>query len=70
MTSAFSNKVAKLYAALMNRINDSISAHNASNDAHQSLFSAKANSSDLTTLAGRVSNLEDELDGLEEDLLA
>lgn len=70
MTSVFATKITKVYNALINRINDSIATHNTSNNAHSSLFNNKANVSDLTSIENRVGNLEDELQDLEEDLLA
>lgn len=70
MSSPFDNKINKVLNAIISRINNSISTHNNDNNAHASLLSSKANSSDLINIENRISDLEDELEGLEEDLLA
>ena len=110
MTSVFATKITKVYNALVNRINDSISSHNTSASAHSfgnngaSKNVVTDSSGNLITEAKTVANitdpnsntytsigslnagatqqsinyavnqaidaLQDELDGLEEDLLA
>lgn len=62
MTSPFQEKITKVYNALTNKINSSISTHNNSSSAHSSLLSLKANISDLGATA--FSNDYTDLDNL------
>lgn len=70
MTNNKESKIATLVQGIINKITFYIALHNSSNNAHSSLFNNKANASDLTNVENRVGNLEDELQDLEEDLLA